>query len=175
MIYPSRHVTRKHSRPFKCPIERCTSKGFGSKIELERHILSVHRCLELFCSVDGCRRSQGAKAKRPFHRPDNVKEHIQRVHAAPKEIGNESEELYSGQSLADSSSPTPNIQNDESQKVEPPSSTSADANTLPYPGTSDIDTAARNVIEDLQAEVKRLREMTAAQTRIIEALTKRLA
>jgi hypothetical protein len=75
-----RHTERKHDRPHKCPITGCTSEGFGTKVDLDRHLKAVHQDHHLFCPVEGCNRAETAPVKKSFHRRDNLDDHVRRRH-----------------------------------------------------------------------------------------------
>jgi hypothetical protein len=63
----------RHNRPYMCESANCRyTKGFGSRGELKRHINSVHKQTNLFCSVTGCSYS--------CPRKDNLQDHINRRH-----------------------------------------------------------------------------------------------
>jgi len=75
-----RHTERKHDRPHKCPFTSCSSEGFGTKIDLDRHLKAIHQQHSMFCPVPSCSRAENSLVQKSFHRQDNLDDHIRRRH-----------------------------------------------------------------------------------------------
>ena len=68
-------------RIFACPYPDCSSKSFGWRYELQRHIAGLHEAKRpvFWCTVAGCGRSE-MEGEIPFPRKDNTNDYIRKVH-----------------------------------------------------------------------------------------------
>lgn len=98
-----------HTKPFKCDVEGCTSSGFATQNDLERHQKAKHVMLPQHgagkyyrCIVPHC-----SKADKIWDRKDNFKAHVERTHKdVPKQdvdacVSRWVELTYLGMSIAD--------------------------------------------------------------------------
>ncbi|KAJ2902697.1 hypothetical protein MKZ38_000207 [Zalerion maritima] len=68
---------QRHTKPHKCSVSGCTSKGFGTTNDLDRHRRTVHNAdgVRYRCNLEGCRDKD-----KLWPRPDNFKAHLERAH-----------------------------------------------------------------------------------------------
>lgn len=76
LIVCSKHISRLHTKRFKCTQQGCTQAPFGFEADLRRHVLAKHNGAELRaifkCGIDGCNEA--------FSRKDNMRRHARSKH-----------------------------------------------------------------------------------------------
>ncbi|OAL00316.1 hypothetical protein IQ06DRAFT_143472 [Phaeosphaeriaceae sp. SRC1lsM3a] len=72
----NKHISRLHTKRFKCTQQGCTQAPFGFEADLRRHVLAKHNGAELRaifkCGIDGCNEA--------FSRKDNMRRHARSKH-----------------------------------------------------------------------------------------------
>jgi hypothetical protein len=66
----SKHIERKHTRPYRCQHPKCNGRDFGDKAGLRRHIKETHDAEKFCCIVPSCpryRRGFGRKRNLDLH------------------------------------------------------------------------------------------------------------
>ncbi|KUJ19197.1 uncharacterized protein LY89DRAFT_731613 [Mollisia scopiformis] len=71
----SKHIEKKHTKPYTCLVPSCKHPQFGDKSGLERHKREVHSSQIFRCPIISCKRHT-----KGFNRAYNLHDHTKRCH-----------------------------------------------------------------------------------------------
>ncbi|KAI2624884.1 hypothetical protein GGR54DRAFT_539779 [Hypoxylon sp. NC1633] len=160
----------KHERPYKCNHPSCKNNlGFTYSGGLSRHGREVHGTgggppKSLLCPHKNCKRHEG----KAFSRPENLNEHLRRVHTADK-TNHASTAAESPEALPESV--PPEVQSGPAEDIQAILATAALEQTG-QKRKADMD--LREEVKRLRLENQELRATTEAQNRQCVAMMERI-